>query len=100
MTVKTQSCNGRHQSLGFYKISAFFEILDTNPTGVIGLVFHNGSPLLRGELLGPPAQLPDRVGGREDFYFAKLFLKAGDVVSFAVNKDGDFTHDPRGEACL
>jgi hypothetical protein len=81
---------------GTYKISGFFEILDTNPTGVIGLVFKNGTLIYSGELLGPPAQHPDKVGGREDFYFAKLFLNAGDVVSFGVNKDGGYTYDSTG----
>jgi YVTN family beta-propeller protein len=81
---------------GYYKISGFFEILDTNPTGVIGLVFRNGTLLYRGELLGPPAQHPDQVGGREDFSFSKLFLNAGDVISFAVNKDGDYRFDSTG----
>ena len=30
---------------GYYKIAGFFEILDTNPTGIFGLVFRNGTPL-------------------------------------------------------
>ena len=57
---------------GYYKISGFFEICDTNPTGIIGLVFRNGTLIYSGELLGPPAQHPDKVGGREDFHLAKL----------------------------
>jgi hypothetical protein len=81
---------------GTYTISGFFEILDSHPTGVVGLVFRNGAPLYRGELLGPPAQPPDKAGGREDFYFAKLSLNAGDLISFGVNKDGDFHYDSTG----
>lgn len=81
---------------GTYYIYGFFEILDTYPTGIIGLVFRNGTPLFRGELLGPPAQHPDKIGGREDFYFPKLSLKAGDVISFGVNKDGDYHYDSTG----
>ena len=81
---------------GYYNISGFFEILDTSPTGIIGLVFRNGTPLYSGELLGPPAQHPDQVGGREDFSFAKLFLNAGDVISFGVNRDGDYRFDSTG----
>jgi len=80
---------------GYYKVSAFFETLATDPTGIVALVFRNGTPLFRGELLGPPAQLPDRPGGREDFIF-KLFLNAGDVISFGVNKDGDWYEDSIG----
>ena len=52
--------------------------------------------LYSGELLGPPAQHPDKAGGREDFYFARLFLNGGDVISFAVNKDGIFYNDATG----
>ncbi len=81
---------------GYYTISGFFEILDIYPTGIIGLVFRNGRQLYRGELLGPPAQQPDKVGGREDFYFPMLFLNAGDVISFGVNADGDFHYDSTG----
>jgi hypothetical protein len=81
---------------GYYNISGFFEILDTSPTGIIGLVFRNGTLLYSGELLGPPAQHPDQVGGREDFNFARLFLNAGDVISFGVNEDGTFNNDSTG----
>ena len=81
---------------GYYNIAGFFEILDTNPTGIIGLVFRNGTLLYSRELLGPPAQHPDQVGGRENFYFSTLFLNAGDVLSFGVNKDGDFHYDTTG----
>jgi hypothetical protein len=81
---------------GYYNISGFFEILDTGPSGIIGLVFRNGTPLYSRELLGPPAQHPDQVGGREDFSFAKLFLNAGDVISFGVNRDGDYRFDSTG----
>jgi hypothetical protein len=79
-----------------YRVSGFFEILDTNPTGIIGLVFLNGKQLYRGELLGPPAQHPDKAGGREDFYFANLSLNAGDVISFGVNPDGTYQFDSTG----
>ncbi len=79
-----------------YKIAGFFEILDTNPSGVMGLIYRNRTLLYSGQLLGPPAQHPDKVGGREDFYFVKLFLNAGDVLSFSVNKDGTYYYDSTG----
>jgi hypothetical protein len=81
---------------GYYNIAGFFEILDTNPTGIIGLVFRNGTLLYSGELLGPPAQHPNQVGGRENFNFSTLFLNAGDVISFGVNKDGAIQDDSTG----
>ncbi len=81
---------------GYYNISGFFEILDTNPTGILGLVFENGTLIYSGELLGPPAQHPNQVGGQENFNFSTLFLNAGDVISFGVNKDGVFQDDSTG----
>ena len=80
-----------------YRISGFFEILDSvNPTGIIGLVYRNGTLLFRGELLGPPAQPPDTAGGRVNFYFPQLSLSAGDVISFGLNSDGTFYYDSTG----
>jgi hypothetical protein len=81
---------------GTYSIAGFFDILDMYPTGIIGLVYENSTQLYSGELLGPPAQFPDKVGGREDFSFPALNLKAGDVISFAVNDDGDYNYDTTG----
>ena len=82
---------------GSYRISGYFEILDAvNPTGIIGLVYRNGTLLYRGELLGPPAQYPNQIGGREDFYCPQLSLNAGDIISFGVNSDGTFYYDSTG----
>ena len=96
MRIKTQSCDGRLQSPGITTSPDFSRYCDTTPTGIIGLVFRNGTQLYSGELLGPPAQHPDKAGGREDFSFAKLFLNAGDVISFGVNSDGSFYYDSTG----
>jgi len=79
-----------------YRISGFFEILDTNPTGIIGSVYRNGTLLFRGELLGPGAQHPDQIGGRVNFYFPQVALNAGDVIWFGVNADGTFYYDATG----
>jgi hypothetical protein len=79
-----------------YRISGFFEILDTNPTGIIGLVFRNSTLLYKVELLGPPAQHPDKIGGRANFYFPELSLNVGDVISFGVNSDGNWNNDSTG----
>jgi hypothetical protein len=81
---------------GAYRISGFFEILDTNPTGITGLVYRNSTLLYSGTLTGPPAQHPDHPGGREDFYFPQVSLNAGDVISFGVNSDGTFYYDSTG----
>ena len=85
------------QASGTYRISGYFEILDAvNPTGIIGLVYRNSTPLFRVEILGPPAQYPDQIGGRANFYFPQLSLNAGDVISFGVNSDGTFYYDSTG----
>jgi len=81
---------------GTYRISGFFEILDTNPTGITGLVYRNSTLLYSGTLTGPPAHHPDQVGGREDFYFPQLTLNAGDIISFGVNSDRTFYDDSTG----
>ena len=82
---------------GIYRISGYFEILDAvSPTGIVGLVYRNGTLLYRGELLGPPAQYPNQIGGRENFYFPQLSLNAGDVISFGVNSGGTFYYDSTG----
>ncbi len=79
-----------------YRISGFFEILDTSPSGIIGSVYRNGTLLFRAELLGPPAQYPDQIGGRANFYLSQLSLNAGDVISFGLNADGTFYYDGTG----
>lgn len=79
-----------------YRISGFFEILDAYPTGIVGLVYRNGTLLFRVELLGPGAQHPNRAGGRANFYFPEVPLSAGDVISFGVNSDGTFYYDSTG----
>jgi hypothetical protein len=83
-------------STATYRVSGFFEILDTNPSGIIGLVYRNGTLLFRAELLGPPAQYPDQIGGRANFYFPQLSLNKGDVISFGLNADGTFYYDGTG----
>jgi hypothetical protein len=77
-------------------VTANYRILDTNPTGIIGLAFRNGTLLFRVELLGPGAQHPDQTGGRANFYLPQVSLNAGDVISFGVNSDGTFYYDSTG----
>jgi hypothetical protein len=80
-----------------YRISGYFEILDAvAPTGVIVMVYRNGTLLVQAELLGPPAQPPEQIGGRVNFYFSQVSFNAGDVISFGVNADGTFYYDSTG----
>lgn len=80
-------------STGAYSISGFYQIADVNPSGVIGLVFENSTSLFQLKLLGPPAQHPDTLGGMATYYIPWLELNAGDVMSFAVNNDGNYLFD-------
>jgi hypothetical protein len=79
---------------GTYTISGSFEILDTSPTGIIGLVDLNGASLFSGLLTGPGAS-GTTPGGSESFAFTKA-LAAGDILAFGVNNDGNFFDDSTG----
>lgn len=80
---------------GTASISGFFELLDTNPTGIIGEVFDNGTEVNSGTLTSPGATHPSTTGVSEAFSFA-VPVKAGDVIWFGVNNDGDFLDDSTG----
>jgi hypothetical protein len=77
---------------GNYSYAGSFAILDTSPTGVIGEVFKNASALYSGVLTGPPASLSGTIGGSEPFG-GTVSLNAGDVLSFAVNRNGNYSDD-------
>jgi len=81
-------------SAGTYAISGTFEILDTSPTGVIGLVELNGLNVYSGTLAGPGAS-GGSPGGSESFYFVTA-LSAGDVIDIGVNNDGNYLFDSTG----
>lgn len=80
---------------GTYSISGFFEILDNSPTGVIGEVFDNSTRVFADTLTGPPAVIPDTVGGRLSFSLTET-VAAGSIISFGVNNDGNFLDDSTG----
>ena len=80
---------------GTYSISGVFEILDNSPTGITSEVFENSTQLYSKTLTGPPAVVPDTVGGRASFSLRET-VAAGSVLSFAVNNDGNFLDDSTG----
>jgi PEP-CTERM motif len=82
---------------GAYTIMGKFEILDTSPTGIIGIVDLNSTNLFTHTLTGPGASQtpPGAPGGSVSFSFTET-LVAGDIISFGVNNDGNFFFDSTG----
>jgi len=83
-------------SAGTYTISGGFELLDDNPSGVIGEVYDNGTQLYTGTLTGPAANLGTLTPGGSETFSETVTLAAGDKISFAVNNDGSFYDDSTG----
>jgi hypothetical protein len=81
---------------GTFSVSGFFELLDTNPTGVIGEIFKNSTPEFTTTLTGPGAQQPNGPVGQAQNFFGTVTLVAGDVLSFGVNNDGVYNNDSTG----
>lgn len=80
---------------GTYSISGLFELLDTDPTGVIGEIFDNSVNVFTAPLTAPGAMHPNTPGQSKSFSLT-LSLNANDVVSFGVNNAGDFRFDSTG----
>jgi hypothetical protein len=78
----------------YYTISSFFQTLDNNPSGVIVDVFKNSTSLLSQTLQGQPAT--STAGGGIVTYDDRIFLAAGDKLSFGVNNDGSYYNDSTG----
>jgi hypothetical protein len=81
---------------GRYAYSGGFELLDNNPSGVIGEVYDNGKQLYSGTLTGPGANLTSLTPGQSESFAGKVYLAAGDHLTFAVNNDGIFYNDSTG----
>ncbi len=74
----------------------FFEILDDNPSGVTVSVLLNGTPIFGPTTLtGPPAECPNP-GGQVTIPNMTRTLARGDVISFVVNSDGNYSNDSTG----
>ena len=81
---------------GTYKYSGSFELLDNNPSGVIGEIYAGSSQLYSGTLTGPGADLSLLTPGQSESFSGQTFLHSGDVLTFAVNNDGSFYNDSTG----
>ena len=69
---------------GTYSFSGSFQILDTNPSGIIGEVFDNNSKIYSGVL--------SSFGATETFG-GTVHLAANDTLQFVVNNDGLYYDD-------
>jgi hypothetical protein len=84
---------------GTYTYSGLFEILDFQaPTGIIGEIYKNDEQLYSQLLQGPKADLANLLPGGVINFSGSVDLAAGDILSFASNRAGDFTFDSTGFA--
>ncbi len=85
---------------GTYSYSGEFELLDIHPTGIIGEVFGgeigNATKLYSGTLLGPGANQSTKTPGESETFSGTVSLLAGETLTFAVNRDGNFGGDSTG----
>ena len=82
-----------------YKIKGFFELLDTNPSGVNLIVAINGTifPYPGNPLSGPAASFPSTPGGKVSFGGnTGFFVAKGGTIDFGVNNAGSFYNDSTG----
>ncbi len=80
----------------FYNISGFFELLDTNPTGVNVIIAVPGTVLFSQLLTGPGATNPSTPGQFVPFGANHVFLPAGTTIDYGVNNAGNFFNDSVG----
>jgi hypothetical protein len=79
-----------------YTVTGLYELLDTNPTGIIAEIFDNGTQVFTSTLTGPGASHPNTIGGSVTFSFTET-LADGDTLSFGVNNDhGAYFGDSTG----
>jgi hypothetical protein len=83
-------------SAGIYSFSGLFQLQDAYPTGVIGEVYANATPLFAGTLTGPGADLATATPGQSELFSGSRALSAGDKLTFAVNDKGDYGFDYTG----
>ena len=81
---------------GHYDVSGFYELLDTNPTGVNAIIAANGTVIASFLLTGPGAMHPNTPGQSQAFSATDIFLPAGTIIDYGVNNDGNFLNDSTG----
>lgn len=90
---------------GTYRVTGFFQIMDTAPSGVVLLVYANGTDISKTAfkttttpvvLSGPPANRTTlRGGGKRAFDFSYR-LTVGQFLYFAINPNGTSNFDSTG----
>lgn len=81
---------------GHYDVSGFYELLDTNPTGVNAIIAANGTVIASFPLTGPGAMHPNTPGQSQSFGATDIFLPAGTVIDYGVNNAGNYYNDSTG----
>ena len=79
-----------------YNVTGFYELLDTNPSGVNAIIAANGAVIASFHLTGPGATHPDTPGESQAFSASDLFLPAGTIIDYGVNNDGNYFNDSTG----
>ena len=83
---------------GFYSLHGFFELLDTNPSGVIVSAYVGGVNAGSVTLTSPGATLPSTPGQMSPIVASNVLLLQGETLDFGVNNDGSFYDDSTGLA--
>ncbi len=83
---------------GMYDISGFYELLDTDPSGVNAIIALDGAVIASTLLTGPGATHPGTPGESFTFGASHVFLLAGTIIDYGVNNDGSFFNDSTGLA--
>jgi hypothetical protein len=78
---------------GTYSFSGTLALLDNSPTGVLAEGFKNGTLLGSTILTSPGAILSPPSFGPPALFSGVVSLLAGDVLSFAINNNGNFFND-------
>jgi PEP-CTERM motif-containing protein len=78
---------------GIYSFSGTLALLDTSPTGVLAEGFKNGTLLGSTTLTSPAAVLSPPSFGPSVPFSGVVSLVAGDILTFAINNNGNFSDD-------
>jgi PEP-CTERM motif len=83
---------------GIYHYSGLYNLLDINPSGVIGEIFSGNSllPFYSGALTDPGANQSTFTAGQSESFSGTISLAAGDTLSFVVNNAGSVFNDSAG----
>jgi PEP-CTERM motif len=81
---------------GTYHVSGFFEILDTNPTGVNAIIAVDDLSIVASVPLQFPAATHPGTPGASFPFSGTFFAPAGTFIDYGVNNAGNFLNDSVG----